>query len=205
MTNFIKKITQRQPPAPPHAYLYKINIDDGSFICTKSNTYGLLLYKNNLIRKRMTVAHYVKHIDLYKDWYLSDKPHNVKILRKFNVEVIKDPNIVDTFSNDLLCKRLKYVEDVVVGDMLVGPDGTPRYVTKTHSDEDDMYEIIDENGSTHVVNSEHVLHLIDITTLEQFDMQVNVYMHTNNEFKEKTRIIKIVDNSIEKKLTKGVK
>jgi hypothetical protein len=53
----------------------------------------------------------------------------------------------------------KHAEHVVVGDQLVGDDGKKRIVSKTTSGIDDMYEVIDEKGTSYTVNSQHILTL----------------------------------------------
>lgn len=55
---------------------------------------------------------------------------------------------------------LKNVEDIVVGDILMGPDSTPRTVLATTSGFDDMYKIIPTNGIPHTVNSKHIIRTI---------------------------------------------
>jgi hypothetical protein len=53
---------------------------------------------------------------------------------------------------------LKMVQDICVGDLLMGDDGTPRTVLSLGSGYDDMFEIKpDFGGEKFVVNSEHIL------------------------------------------------
>lgn len=51
------------------------------------------------------------------------------------------------------------VEDVKVGDFLLGNDGTPRKVLEFHHGIDDMYKVIPIKGEPFVVNGGHILHL----------------------------------------------
>ena len=54
--------------------------------------------------------------------------------------------------------RLKNVEDVKIGDKLMGPDWTPRTVLELHSGIDDMYSINPKiGGEPHIVNSNHIV------------------------------------------------
>jgi len=53
--------------------------------------------------------------------------------------------------------HIKMVQDVVVGDSLMGDDSNPRTVLSLASGKDKMYEIISANGETYTVNSEHIL------------------------------------------------
>lgn len=52
------------------------------------------------------------------------------------------------------------VEDVRLGDLLMGPDGTARTVTSTCSGLDDMYRVDQVKGDSYTVNSHHVLSLM---------------------------------------------
>lgn len=51
------------------------------------------------------------------------------------------------------------VEDVKVGDFLLGNDGTPRKVLELHNGVDDMYKVKPIKGEPFVVNGGHILHL----------------------------------------------
>jgi hypothetical protein len=53
--------------------------------------------------------------------------------------------------------HVKKVQDVVVGDLLMGDDSTPRTVLSTCEGEDDMFEIKQRNGDAYVVNKPHIL------------------------------------------------
>lgn len=53
----------------------------------------------------------------------------------------------------------KNAEDVVIGDLLMGPDSKPRKVLKLSSGVDDLYEVVQNYGISYVVNKNHVLSL----------------------------------------------
>ena len=54
--------------------------------------------------------------------------------------------------------RLANVEDVMVGDELMGPDGTPRKVLERHTGIDNMYRVTPKNGHEQIVNSNHIIY-----------------------------------------------
>ena len=54
---------------------------------------------------------------------------------------------------------IKMVQDVVVGDKLMGPDGKSRNVLSTTSGKDDLYKITPTKGMSYTVNSVHLLSL----------------------------------------------
>jgi hypothetical protein len=53
----------------------------------------------------------------------------------------------------------KKVEDVVVGDLLMGDDNTPRKVLSLASGKEEMYEVVPKRGEPMVVTADHVLSL----------------------------------------------
>ena len=55
----------------------------------------------------------------------------------------------------------KMVQDIQVGDLVMGDDSTPRTVLSLGSGSDTMYEVKQEYGDAYVVNSEHILCLKD--------------------------------------------
>ena len=54
--------------------------------------------------------------------------------------------------------RLKKVEDIVIGDQVMGDDGTPRTVLQVHTGTDQMYKITPRCGDVQVVNSKHIIY-----------------------------------------------
>ena len=55
----------------------------------------------------------------------------------------------------------KKVEDVVTGDLLMGPDSTPRTVSKLYRGQDEMFDVVPKDkGDTFRVNSNHILSLV---------------------------------------------
>lgn len=53
--------------------------------------------------------------------------------------------------------NIKKVQDITIGEYLMGDDSTPRLVTSLARGNDKMYKIIQENGDDFIVNSEHIL------------------------------------------------
>jgi hypothetical protein len=54
---------------------------------------------------------------------------------------------------------IKNVEDVVIGDILIGDDGTKRTVSSLVNGEDEMFEIKQTEGESYTVNKKHILSL----------------------------------------------
>jgi len=55
--------------------------------------------------------------------------------------------------------QIKNVEDIKVGDVLIGDDGNKRTVLNTCHGEDNMYKVIQNNKDSYIVNTEHILSL----------------------------------------------
>ena len=70
---------------------------------------------------------------------------------------------------------LKAVEDIEVGDTLMGPDSTPRNVLRLCRGTQTMYRISPTKGKSFVVNEDHVLSLIN-SNGEHATMTVGEYM-----------------------------
>lgn len=54
---------------------------------------------------------------------------------------------------------IKMVQDVVPGDLLMGPDSNPRYVMSTCKGQEMLYRVTPVKGSSYVVNESHILSL----------------------------------------------
>jgi len=54
---------------------------------------------------------------------------------------------------------IKMVQDVAVGDLLMGPDSTPRRVLSVASGVDNLYRITPTKGDSYIVNEPHILSL----------------------------------------------
>jgi hypothetical protein len=55
--------------------------------------------------------------------------------------------------------HIKKIEDITVGDLVMGDDSTPRMVLGTNNGLDTMYKITNQKGESYTVNSEHILSL----------------------------------------------
>ena len=52
---------------------------------------------------------------------------------------------------------VKMVQDIVIGDVIMGDNSTPRQVMSLGRGQDQMYEVISNKGTKYTVNSEHIL------------------------------------------------
>ena len=157
--------------------MFKVKLDDFSFIIGEGD-YVLTVYKFGIFKYRKSLASLVnkKH---YKVLDIVDD----KIVKR---EIAVEPTDL-VYPNGT---RLKYSQDVKVGDLVVGEDRKPRKVTELHTGEEAMYEI-SVDGETFVVNASHILALVDKETGERMNMPVNVYVLMDDDFKSKVCMEKV--------------
>ena len=74
---------------------------------------------------------------------------------------------------------IKPIEEIEVGDLVMGPDSLPRLVKKLFRGFDMMYQILPVKGQSFVVNSQHILTLIHTETGELTDVSVKIYLQWN--------------------------
>lgn len=85
---------------------------------------------------------------------------------------------------------IKMVQNIKVGEMLMGDDSTPREVLSLATGKDDMYDIIPTKGDKFTVNKEHIL-CLKMSGYPRFKFSKNenryrVCYLENNEFKTKS-------------------
>ena len=77
----------------------------------------------------------------------------------------------------------KNVEDIVAGELLMGPDSSPRTVLSTTVGREMMYEIRPTKGESWGCNSSHILPLKHTVTGEVTCLSVSEYLGKSNKFK----------------------
>lgn len=86
---------------------------------------------------------------------------------------------------------VKKVEDIVVGDEVMGVDGKPRKVVDLTNGYDEMYEVRQKNGINYTVNSQHTLRLkrkkhrrVDFKNNSEFvEIEVKDYVQKSKNWK----------------------
>ena len=94
----------------------------------------------------------------------------------------------------------KKVEDVIVGDKLMGPDSKKRIVKELHNGKETMYRITPNKGNSFIVNENHILHLYkckssNIIKTEfhkagEVDISVKDYINKSLNFKHRTKLLR---------------
>ena len=93
---------------------------------------------------------------------------------------------------------IKYVQDVKVGDLLMGDDSTPREVFTTCTGEEQMYNVVPTSGETFGCNESHILSLKNSSTI--IDISVRDYMALSPLIKNELKLYRVGVEFPEKKL-----
>lgn len=97
--------------------------------------------------------------------------------------------------------QIKKVEDVQVGDFLMGPDSKPRRVLETCSGTDQLFLIRPKKGEPWVCNAPHILTLVHSVTDEIIDIPLNEYLSLEPWRREKLKLFhQAVDFPLQEKL-----
>jgi len=87
---------------------------------------------------------------------------------------------------------IKKVEDIIVGDKLMGPDSKPREVLKLARGQQEMVRITPVKGNPFVVNMDHILHLTPTNTYDSVPCAINItvreYVNSTKCFQERFKI-----------------
>lgn len=91
---------------------------------------------------------------------------------------------------------IKKVQDIEVGDLLMGDDSTPRTVLSLGRGRDTMYAVVPEQGETYTFNSEHILSLKLISLNGDIHQKlrhstINKYRTKHPKLKNLARIYKV--------------
>lgn len=85
---------------------------------------------------------------------------------------------------------IKYVQDIVIGDQLMGDDSTPRKVLSLYRGNQAMVKIIPNKGDSFIVNEDHILSLKKTNTPGKYpgmplvvNISIKDYIKTNRHFK----------------------
>ena len=87
---------------------------------------------------------------------------------------------------------IKKVQDIIIGDELIGDDGNKRIVLDTFNGQDQLYEVQQTKGANYVVNSKHTLVLNDIQIFKRVEIRVDEFLLKKDNTKLKG--IKIINN-----------
>jgi hypothetical protein len=85
---------------------------------------------------------------------------------------------------------IKLVQDVQIGDQIMGDDSTPRTVLALGRGQDHLYEVDQEFGDSYTVNSEHILCLKDIRD-NVHEIEIQDYVRLPQEDRQQLKGYKV--------------
>jgi hypothetical protein len=119
---------------------------------TKDHTWEDLFLEES---SKTEIKNLVENFLSSKDFYLKNK-----IPWKRGILLFGPPGCHDKGTLIMMHdKTWKNVEDIEVGEMLMGPDSQPREVLRLIRGNEKMYKITPETGKEFIVNENHILHL----------------------------------------------
>ena len=74
-------------------------------------------------------------------------------------------------------KSVKLVQDIIVGDKVMGPDFTSRNVLTTAQGKSQLYKIIPNTGESWICNHKHILTVYNAVTKELEDIEIEKVIH----------------------------
>jgi hypothetical protein len=103
---------------------------------------------------------------------------------------------------------LKNVEDVIIGDFLMGPDSKPREVLQLVRGQDEMFEVTPSKSSSFVVNGEHIIHLKTSKNVRSMPNEINISINQYRKLSDgvkrsswytlqKPKIVEFTQNTVE--------
>ena len=99
---------------------------------------------------------------------------------------------------------IKMVQDIIVGDKLMGDDSQPREVLKLAQGREQMFRVIQENGDDYIVNSSHILSLYEPKTNKIIDIGIQDYLKLNDIYVGQDGISLTRSNIIKYKIKGGL-
>lgn len=135
-----------------------------------------------------------KDSEFYPRDYQDDAIHRVLKKRR---GIIESPTGCHATGTKILMfdGSFKNVENISVGDKLMGPDGNKRTVLKLYTGNENMYRITPKKGNSFVVNENHILHLKNmnkkyINNIDSFNnVPVIEYINKSNYYKNKAKLV----------------
>jgi replicative DNA helicase len=78
---------------------------------------------------------------------------------------------------------LRRVEDIRVGDLVMGPDSKPRSVSDLNSGISELFDVVPVKGESYRVNGKHILSLRKVGTNQAINITVHDWLKSSGRFK----------------------
>lgn len=171
----------------------KVEIEPGIFTITESN--GAVFLKKTELRTRNLLTSvtntksiideaniFFNNLDVYIEL---EEPQARKIL------IHSDPGMGKCLGIDtpilMFDGSTKLVQDVVTGDLLMGPDSTSRTVLSTVIGKEEMFDVIPNKGSRFSANRSHILSLRISGSDELVNITIDDYLKLSDSKKDRLK------------------
>ena len=145
------------------------------------------------------------------DFEYNDDPEELVYVKEFNMNDMLPRTVEDKGTKIVVIGKpgcfapgtkvlmydgsIKNVEDVKIGDVLMGDDNTERNVLELYHDFEEMFDIIPNKGETYTVNRKHDLVLVctgynNIKKGEQVIISVDEYLKKSDTWKRRFKLIR---------------
>lgn len=194
---FFKKDAQKYDPG-----VYELAIERNQYTLNKIN----LKYIDKPILSEKLWEHLNKDItcffnnaDFYKNNPVQAMPYKRGI-------IIYGPPGCHSLNTEILMYdgSLKKIQDIKVGDLVMGPDSKSREVLKLVRGKEQMYQIIPNKGDSFEVNQGHILSLAPSHKNDSIKFNINIsvkdFINQSKPFKEKFKLYRKEINFEEKNL-----
>ncbi len=91
---------------------------------------------------------------------------------------------------------VKKVQDIKLNELILGDDYTPRKVYELFSGEDELFEVMHENGDAYIVNSNHILSLYHLEKQKIIDVPIKTYIALIESHKAELYGIKLFSEDV---------
>ena len=103
---------------------------------------------------------------------------------------------------------IKYIQDIKIGDIVMGDDSTPRKVLNTHRGTSKLYELVVNKNDNLIVSDNHILCLArqkrndrkGVRTWVNIDISIEDYLDASKKFRETSKLYQVPVRYPEKEL-----
>lgn len=181
---------QFMPAFKNSAWDGKISLLD---LVKKTLPYGLLIdlikfhrkaYPDTEIKIDDDVLHLFRGLSTNIDYDLKFEPHYyqkdcIEAALKYKRGIIRSATACHAKGDKIIMSNgtVKNIEDIKIGEYVIGKDGNPKKVINIFSGQDDLYKIIPKNNRTPItVTKNHLLHL-SFTPNKKYTLPENISVH----------------------------
>jgi len=111
--------------------------------------------------------------DFIMNWHHIEWGNLVQTYKKLSIIAARDHGKCVGRNTPILMHdgTIKLVQNIIVGDLVMGMDYNPRRVLSIHNGVDNLYKVHQNNADDYVVNSRHILTVIDGNDIKDIEIK----------------------------------